>query len=178
MADSPNTTTAPERDAADDPLVEIGREITRLYDRIRVLDAREGLTPIEKNYAADEHSDLWDRIDCLRAYATTLQAKSLTGALVQLGIAAKLFDDATEDRNAPEWKVDTAGQRFKRVIYSIIKPVANACDPDVGDHAFYVHRPEYMNPWVGYERQVAWTKLDTEADRELEQADRKRRAQS
>jgi hypothetical protein len=78
----------------EDPLVEVARQLRTLRERYDGLDLliAEGRST-RMAHLDHELADLADRMDSLEAYAATLEARSVAGALLQLALASNLYED-------------------------------------------------------------------------------------
>jgi hypothetical protein len=152
-ADSTNTTIAP----AVDPVAEIGRRLEELAvrrDEIEAAGFNRNEPGIYKIYRDGALDDVDDQIDCLRAYATTMRATSLEGALVQIGLADLIFDDATENR-LKEWDLKVSRLRHRRLIHSAVGQLIKVVDLDTGAIGLWRSLGENQDPWTPYEKRVA-----------------------
>lgn len=151
MTDSADTTPAP----AVDPVADIGREIERLSSRMEELENEDnGGHSIETTYRTSEIEDLYDRIECLRAYATAVKATSTDGAAVQVGLLGKLFHDLLEFK--PDgYEAKATEQRFMRTLFSVLRVLGARIEADLPAIGVYRLAGEHLNPWVPYETRVA-----------------------
>jgi hypothetical protein len=93
-------------------------------------------------------------MQCLQAYASTIRAESLEGALVQIGLAVNLVYELLNDK-LDESDRERIEDRFKRLIFSAVRALADDPKLDLVELSVWYHLGEHLDPWVPYESRVA-----------------------
>ena len=146
-----NTTAKPKLD----PVAEIGRQLEALnlrYEELDTTDRHE--TDTKAAYRDAERKAVFDQIQCLRNFATTLHANSLEGALVHIALASFYFSDLC-DNDLKEYERTVAEMRFHRLVYSAVRALsAGRADLDLTEIGVRMHLGEHLDPWVPHEKRV------------------------
>jgi hypothetical protein len=124
-----------------DPVVEMAQELGRLWTLNDTLDRRD-------DYAAKRGADdCWEKICTTQDYITTVQARSLPGALVHANLLSAMLDQLNPEIHSPQESVELKKTlcRAERAIYSIVTVLReHSCGVDpIGR----VYCPDRLSPW-------------------------------
>jgi len=133
-----------------DHVAELGAYVLQLCNRFDELDAvkAQGAGAI---YRDRECRDIDDRIDCLRAYMTTITAGSLEGAAVHLSLAYGIIRDIFErGGDVSDFEQSQAEDRFTRLMFSVLFALEDATGTKDRFQSLGIERQmsRRFNPWV------------------------------
>lgn len=135
---------------SEDPLIAIGRRLWELETRHDILDVpKSGETTTETIYRQTEASQTRSTIDALRTYASTLKAKSIEGALIQIGLAHSLVTRISDDNRKMSQTIE---EEIDRLLFSAAAAMRSQCPAKI----FYWHDwNSHVDPFKPYEDAVA-----------------------
>ncbi|MGQ0446238.1 MAG: hypothetical protein ACT4O2_14215 [Beijerinckiaceae bacterium] len=92
--------------------------------------------------------NVFDEIEAIRHYATSLRALSLEGAFFQLALAA---DKLREFEDVQETNLKVAYRALQRLMFSIAGVLAQHAPSVASEPALAAHLPPYKNPQTWFE---------------------------
>lgn len=126
-------------DHEDDPLIALGKELKRLQIEFEELDAvfRRSGKPSRLRRQM-RHID--DRQSAIKDFATTIEARSIEGALLQLSLVHSMVDseDASDDRQ----------RRIERLLFSAYAAISNAAKIDTKHTYNSYEMNAHLNPFA------------------------------
>ena len=148
QADTENTTASESCDL----IVMVARQLNALQKRNRELDELPEAIGSEAIYRRAERDDLEDRIDILRDFISTQQAKSLAGAAIQV----VMIDVVIDPTLAFEEKAETKDKlRYERLLHSVQDYLGSLLPDGLLALLTEVDGSAHCNPWVHYETHLA-----------------------
>ena len=112
-----------------DPVAELGHRLEALSRMYEFWEAQEPKSVEERNHRQRQMADIEDRCECLRGYASTLQASSVEGAHVQRTLAAEIAAMVMDDLEMPQGRREGLVMQFHRLTVSAVK--ALCADPNI-----------------------------------------------
>jgi hypothetical protein len=142
-----------------DPVIALAMELSDYEDRYIDAEAFSAVqSDISRKIKADcAREEAYSRIESLREAATTIQARTIPGALFHLSLLSIITSDYGENEHTEGEKKDLE-RKINRLMYSIAEVLrAHACGiTPLSD----LYMPDRLNPW----KIVSRSKIDLDVE--------------
>lgn len=144
-------TKRPKTSSVSDEVVAVGIELVRLRARHESLEGQDRSDVASGSvYRESEMEHISDRIDALREYISSAQAKTLQGAAVQIDVALVELDIAKDQAKEDPALVESQLRKIVRLLYSAGRVVDTHFARPAGLHPISDH----LDPWIEYEQRL------------------------